>query len=90
MLLRWFIRKTTVAPRVDRREAGLVREAQAHPVEQARRRGATSQVAEPEVEVGVERRHDLAGVARDLRHRHLAGHPGRAGCSAAAASTCGS
>jgi hypothetical protein len=55
-------------------ERRLVEPADAHAVEHARQR-ARHPVAEAEVEVGVEGGHDLARVALDLRHRHLARHP---------------
>jgi hypothetical protein len=53
------------------RHGALVGEAQAHAVEEAGD-GAGDRVAYPEVDVGVEGRHDLARIAMDFSHRHLA------------------
>jgi hypothetical protein len=53
--------------RVDARDALRVDVAEAHAVERARH-AAADPVADAEVEVGVERRHDLAAIGFDLGH----------------------
>ena len=52
-------------------QGAFVGEAQAHAIEEAGH-GAGDRIADAEVDVGVEGRHDLARVAMDLGHRRLA------------------
>ena len=90
MLLRWFIRKTTVEPGASGGEAGLVGEAEPHAVEELRH-PLREPVADAEVEVGVEGGDDLARVALDPRSSDLrAASPARGRARSTASTTSGS